>query len=67
MKDKHGNIINLRDILISDDGYSVIVMEYPSTHEWYGKLICDPGYSCANIPYALNNGHGYTKKIEEYK
>lgn len=62
MKDKHGNIINLGDILISDYGYSVIVMEYHSTHDWYGRLICDPDNSCVNIPYALNNGHGYTKK-----
>lgn len=57
MKDKHGNEIQLGDILDSDDGYSVVVCEYEAGG-WYGKLMPDSS-SC---PYALNEGRGYTKR-----
>lgn len=58
MQDKLGNEIKPGDTLISDDGFSVIVTER-EVGGWFGKLICDPDHSCANIPYALNEGRGY--------
>lgn len=24
--------------------------------DYYGKLVCEPGHPCENIPYALNSG-----------
>ena len=34
-----------------------------SNANWYGKLVCEPGHSCENIPYALCRGD--IVKIEE--
>lgn len=61
MNDKHGNKIELGDILDSEDGYAVVVCEYEGGG-WFGKLVCEPSHSCANVPYALNEGRGYTKR-----
>ena len=60
MKDTQGTEIHLGDTLRSEWIYDVIVVEDPDTHEWVGKLVCEPGDSCENIPYHLNNGKGYT-------
>ena len=62
MIDESGNEINLGDILESEDGYCVTVVEWPGIDEWVGKLICEPGHSCENIPYSLNGGRGYTRR-----
>lgn len=70
MKDKHGKSIELGDILDSDDGYAVIVCEYEDGG-WFGKLIPDRYFiseydaSGLDIPYALNEGRGYTKRMGE--
>lgn len=60
MYDDKGSRICVGDRLLSKWGYEVIVEEKEG--EYYGKLICEPGHSCENIPYALNNGDGYIKK-----
>lgn len=67
MKDKLGNQIHLGDILDSDDGYAILVREYEDGR-WYGELIPDRYFlheyevSGLDIPYALNEGRGYTKR-----
>ena len=60
MKDEKGNEILLGDILDSEDGYSVKVVD--GDGHWVGILVCQPGDSCEDIIYALNNGKGYTKR-----
>lgn len=57
--DDNGTPCFLGDILESKWGYRVIIRS--SEIGLYGELICDPSHSCANIPYHLNNGIGYTK------
>ena len=39
-------------------GYEVIVKKDVN---YYGELVCDENHSCKDIPYALNEGFGYTK------
>lgn len=65
MKDKYDRTIQLGDILDSENGYSVIVVEGDAG--WVGKLICKSDHSCENIPYALNDGRGYTKRRKVFK
>lgn len=55
LKDSTGRVICVGDILVSSDNYSVVVEE-ARDGVFYGKLICLPTHSCANIPYALNDG-----------
>lgn len=57
--DDNGSPINIGDKLISIYEYEVIVMK--DKEDYYGKLVCMSGHSCENIPYALNNGKGYSK------
>ena len=56
--------IKVNDVLISEDGYFVIVRQ-DKDEDLFGQLICEPTHSCAKIPYCLNNGVGYTK-IKNY-
>jgi hypothetical protein len=58
MNDDNLTPIFVGDRLHSKDGYDVIVVT-DGTGFW-GKLVCAPSHSCANIPYALNNGVGYS-------
>lgn len=58
MKDDNGIEINIGDRLVCKDGYEVIVYANENL-ELVGKLVYDPTHSCADIPYSLNNGHGY--------
>lgn len=60
MTDSKGNTINIGDKLKSEYGYEVIVYK-SEDGKLSGKLICDDNHSCKDIPYALNNGKGYTK------
>jgi len=64
MTDDNGNEIQLGDILDSVWGYSVTV-RMGKDGVWEGKLICEPDDPCSGIPYALNNGVGYTKTLIE--
>lgn len=50
--DKYGHEIFVGDTLKCDFGYSVVV--YEENGQFYGKLICESGHPCADIPYALN-------------
>ena len=51
-KDKQGKEIFVGDILKCDHGYMITVFE--EGNQFLGKLICEKGNSCENIPYALN-------------
>lgn len=51
-KDKKGKEIFVGDILRCDHGYMITVFE--EDKKFLGKLICEKGNSCENIPYALN-------------
>jgi hypothetical protein len=62
MKDEIGNEIFLGDRLWCMDGYDVIVKK--NKDGYYGKLVCDPLHSCANIPYSLNNGKRHIKTFQ---
>jgi hypothetical protein len=53
--DEEGKSISVGDILRCVHGYNVVVTE-DNDGSFYGKLICEPGHSCENIPYALNKG-----------
>jgi hypothetical protein len=55
--DDDNNPIKVGDVLESEWNYKVKVVEEDG--HFYGKLICKPNHSCANIPYALNKGEGY--------
>lgn len=59
--DEEGNAIYVGDILSSEYGYTITVCCDKEDNIFYGSLNCEIGHSCRNIPYALNNGHGYIK------
>ncbi len=50
--------IKIGDRLVSECGYEVIVYADENL-ELVGKLVCEPGHSCEDIPYSLNNGDGH--------
>ena len=57
---------NKQPILVGDElknkhGYKVIVIKNGESYS--GKLVCDSNHSCRNIPYALNEGKGYSKVV----
>ena len=58
--DDNGSKILIGDKLRSKWGYEVIVVK-DEDGDYTGKLICDETHTCKNMPYALNNGNGYTK------
>ena len=60
--DDNGNPIFVGDTLLSEWNYYVTVCEDKEDkhYPFYGKLVCKPTHSCANIPYALNQGEGHT-------
>ena len=58
--------IYVGDMLHSEWGYEVIV-SIDNDGDLYGKLICDDNHSCKDIPYALNNGKGHIKIINNGK
>ena len=59
-RDDNGNHILVGDILLSKDGYTVLVcLDNDRGYGFYGSLICPIGDSCRDIPYAFNHGHGY--------
>ena len=62
MKDEIGNEIFLGDRLWCMDGYEVIVCG--DRYDYYGKLVCEPNHSCANIPYSLNSGKRHIKTFQ---
>jgi hypothetical protein len=59
LKDENGVSIFVGDTLYSQWDYFVIVCYDDSDNSYYGKLICEPGDLCENIPYHLNDGNGY--------
>lgn len=64
MRDNNGSKIGKGDVLLNKDGYSVVVRVDPVNGIWYGQLICNPGHSCARVPYSLNDGQGYVKLFD---
>ena len=58
--DDNNNKIYIGDKLKSEWGYEVIVT-MDEDGDYSGTLICKENHSCKNIPYALNEGKGYTK------
>lgn len=56
--DDYGIPIYVGDRLRSKWGYDVIVCVDASNH-FYGKLVCDTGHSCENIPYSLSGGRDH--------
>ena len=52
IKDKIGNILNIGDIVYNKWGYDLIVCKDDNSG-YYGKLVCEKGHSCEDIPYAL--------------
>ena len=65
MLDENGAEIFVGDTLHCVFGYKVIVQKDHTGV--YGKLICDPKDSCAEIPYNLNTGKGYFVEKREDK
>jgi hypothetical protein len=60
--DDQGIKIFVGDTLHNFEDYDVTVCcvaESEGLH-FYGKLVCEPGHSCENIPYSLNEGKGHT-------
>lgn len=54
MKDKNGNVLKVGDVVHNCYGYDLIVCK-DVDRDYYGKLVCEKGHSCENIPYALNS------------
>ena len=52
LTDKNGYVLYPGDKVHNKYGYDLIVSEDENGH-LYGKLICEPGDSCENIPYTL--------------
>jgi len=50
--DKQGITLHPGDKVHNRFGYDLIVC-INADGQWYGKLVCEPGDSCENIPYAL--------------
>lgn len=50
--DSQGFTLHPGDKVHNKWGYDLIV-SLDENCDWYGKLICEPGDSCENIPYAL--------------
>lgn len=53
MKDRFGNTLKIGDKVHNKWGYDLIVMYDKTRNNWWGKLVCEKGHSCKNIPYAL--------------
>jgi len=54
MKDKNGKALKVGDIVHNCWGYNLIVCKYDNG-SYYGKLVCEKGHSCEDIPYALHS------------
>lgn len=50
--DKNGTPLNVGDKVHDKWGFDLIVSQYEDGG-YYGKLVCEPTDSCANIPYTL--------------
>ena len=53
MKDRFGNTLKVGDKGHNQWGYDLSVMYAQKRKDWWGKLVCEKGDSCENIPYAL--------------
>ena len=53
MEDKNGNALKVGDIVHNCWGYNLIVCKDDNC-DYYGKLVCEKGHSCEDIPYALH-------------
>lgn len=51
--DCNGISLKEGDIVHDKWGYDLIVSKNDK-YGWYGKLVCESGHSCENIPYSLN-------------
>ena len=60
--DDNNKQILVGDKLKNEFGYEVIVVR-DEDGDYIGKLVSSVGHSCKNIPYALNEGKGYSKII----
>ena len=53
LKDRTGNPLKVGDKVHNKWGYDLIICYDDQRQEFYGKLICEPGDSCEDIPYAI--------------
>ena len=53
--DKNGILLHEGDRVHDKYGYDLIVCRYPDDNGFYGRLVCEPTDSCADIPYHLNS------------
>ncbi len=56
--DDNNRPIHLGNKLRSIYNYEVIVCQ-DDEDGFYGKLVCKPNHSCANIPYCINKGKNH--------
>lgn len=58
--DKFGNKLNVGDRVHNKFGYDLIVYE-DEYSDYYGKLVCETGDSCEDIPYSLEPAEDFEK------
>ena len=58
--DEYGRSIRVGDLCECSDGYILQVRRDSDGEDFHGVLVCEPGNSCAGIPYSLNCGCGLT-------
>lgn len=51
------------DVLQSEWGYQVIVSR-GKDGELEGRLVCEPGHPCENIPYSLSGKYTVINKVK---
>jgi len=54
--DNIGCPIHVGDVLYNTFAKYHVVVQQDADGGFYGKLVCEPSHSCANIPYHLNAG-----------
>lgn len=58
--DCNGTLLCVGDKVHCKWGYDLIVC-IDEDGRYYGKLVCEPGHSCENIPYYIHSAEDLTK------